>query len=91
MNLKTLIVIFITLVSATSYGQQWSAVDLKITSVHGDDLNIENINATILDLSGREIATTTYNAFDVSELPAGIYLVKVNTGEKVLSTKLIVK
>lgn len=64
---------------------------LRFIGANGDDLNIENISATILDLSGREIGTTTNSAFDVSELPAGIYLVKVDTGEKVLSTKLIVK
>ena len=64
---------------------------LRFVGANGDDLNIENIRATILDLSGREIATTRNNAFDVSELPTGIYLIKVDTGDKIRSTKLIVK
>lgn len=57
--------------------------------------NFESVNATIYDMTGKEVLTKSLtaleNKIDVSALLAGNYIVKVASGDKQFSTNLIVE
>lgn len=46
---------------------------------------------TLLDVNGQTRIITTENILNVSDLPAGIYILKIETGKKVEIRKLVVK
>lgn len=67
--------------------------NLSLNTTSAEDVNVE-----LYDLTGRNLKAITYNgkisineSIDVSLLPAGIYIVKVNQGNSSLSKKLIIR
>ncbi len=66
-------------------------VRLSLFNSQGTIIDVKGLQVDVLDLNGRVIASPNRLAVDVSEFPAGIYLVRINTGEEMLSQKLVVK
>lgn len=66
-------------------------VSLDFLDEEGTALNLEMIEAELLDLSGKLIQSINRKTFDISNLNSGVYLIKINTGERIISQKLVVE
>jgi hypothetical protein len=53
------------------------------------DLHI--ISASLIDMQGREVAATNTTVLNLRSISKGIYLLKVETGEGVITTKVVVE
>lgn len=54
-------------------------------------INGEFDKATLFDVNGQSLMKTTERVITVSNLPSGIYILKIETGKKVETKKLVVK
>lgn len=59
----------------------------------GDNFNTSKVQITLTNLSGKQVSKVAYdaNGIDVSNLPAGLYLVTATDGKNTVTKKLIKK
>ncbi|MDG4945562.1 T9SS type A sorting domain-containing protein [Weeksellaceae bacterium KMM 9713] len=59
----------------------------------GDNFNTSKVQITLTNLSGKQVSKVAYNAngIDVSNLPAGLYIVTATDGKNTVTKKLIKK
>lgn len=96
--------IIIDNVSVESNGMSTSDVNVKSASIYPNPVvdafsvnvsskfNENNLSVTISDLSGKTVKSfEKASSYDVSSLPAGIYVVKISDGKLTETTKLVKK
>lgn len=64
-------------------------VNLEFLDQQGTTLNLQSVEAQLLDISGKLIMPITSNQLNIAHLSPGVYFIKINTGTEVLSQKLI--
>lgn len=66
-------------------------VRLQFLDATGSPLKVEDLQIEVLDMKGQLVAKGNKAELEVSELAAGVYVVRVHTGAAWLTQKLVVK
>jgi hypothetical protein len=76
----------------TSVEETMGEVSLKVAVENGVmKANKEVDTMTLLDMSGKVVASTTESEMSVSEVAAGVYVAKVVSGTEIVSKKVVIK